>query len=196
AGNVWFDEEFANALGELIPPAPPTVKTEPASAVSQTSATLNATVNPNGSEVSECKLEYGTTTSYGSSAPCAPAPGSGTANVAVSAALTGLSANPTSHSRISATISGGTSTGVDQTLKTLPTAPTVKTEPASAVAQTTATLNATVNPNGSERSEERRVGKKTRSYGKTAECKKTPGSGTANVAVSATDSTISANTTY
>ena len=39
--------------------------TEAASSVTQTSATLNATVNPNGGEVSECKFEYGTTTAYG-----------------------------------------------------------------------------------------------------------------------------------
>ena len=39
--------------------------TEPASSVTQTSATLNATVNPNGQTVSDCHFEYGTTTSYG-----------------------------------------------------------------------------------------------------------------------------------
>src|SRR5207249_3815976 len=150
AGNVWFDEEFANAIGELIPPAAPTVKTEPASAVSQTTATLNATVNPNGGEVTKCEFEYGTTTSYGKTAPCTPAPGSGTANVAVSAAVSSLSANTTYHLRILAKNAGGTSTGADETLKTLPSAPTVKTEPASAVSQTTATLKATVNPNGTE----------------------------------------------
>ena len=44
--------------------ATPTVVTKPASSVTQTAATLNATVNPNNAEVSECKLEYGTTTSY------------------------------------------------------------------------------------------------------------------------------------
>src|SRR5207245_1193814 len=43
---------------------PPTVKTEPASAVAPTAATLNALVNPNGSEVTECTLEYGTAIPY------------------------------------------------------------------------------------------------------------------------------------
>jgi len=66
---------------------PPTVTTEQASSVTQTSATLEATVNPNGGEVSECELEYGSTTFYGSSAPCTPSPGSGTAAVAVSASV-------------------------------------------------------------------------------------------------------------
>ena len=45
-------------------PNPPTVVTEgAASAVAQTVATLNATVNPNGGEVSKCEFEYGTSES-------------------------------------------------------------------------------------------------------------------------------------
>jgi hypothetical protein len=36
----------------------PTVKTEPASSVAKTTAALKALVNPNGSEVAECRLEY------------------------------------------------------------------------------------------------------------------------------------------
>src|SRR5208283_5255786 len=63
--------------------APPTVETQPASAITQTTATLNATVNPNGSEVSECKFEYGPSKSYGKSVPCSLAPGSGFTAVSV-----------------------------------------------------------------------------------------------------------------
>src|SRR5437588_399954 len=107
---------------------PPTVKTEPASSVATTSATLNAQVNPNGSEVTECKLEYGTSTTYSSSAACTPAPGSGTGNVAVSAAVSGLTENTTYHFRVVAKNAGGTSEGADETLKTkvTPVKPTVK----------------------------------------------------------------------
>ena len=135
------------------PPNAPTVVTKPASAVAQTTATLNATVNPNGGEVSECKFEYGTTNSYGSSVVVRLAAGIGTSPVAVSASITGLTANTTYHFRISATNSSGTSKGSDETFKTLPNAPTVVTKAASSVTQTTATLNATVNPNGGEVSE-------------------------------------------
>ena len=85
-------------------------------------------MNPNGGEVSECKFEYGTTEAYGSTASCASLPGSGNSAVAVSAAVTGLTANTTYHFRISATNAGGTSKGSDQTFKTLPNAPTVVTE--------------------------------------------------------------------
>src|SRR5205807_614222 len=110
------------------PPNPPTVATERAEAVRQTAATLKATVNPNGGEVGECTLEYGTTTSYGSNSPCAPAPGSGTSPVAVSASVTGLSPNTTYHFRIAASNSGGSSAGSDMTLKTPSSPPTVATE--------------------------------------------------------------------
>src|SRR2546421_7782560 len=70
---------------------PPTVKTEPANPVAQTSATLNGVVNPNGSEVTECKFEYGTTTAYDKTATCPPPPGSGSSNVAVATAISSLS---------------------------------------------------------------------------------------------------------
>ncbi len=53
-------------------PNPPTVVTERAASVdAQTVATLNATVNPNGGEVSKCEFEYGTTDRYGNEATCA-----------------------------------------------------------------------------------------------------------------------------
>ena len=99
--------------------ATPVVLTEPASSIGQTTATLNATVNPRGLEVGECELEYGTTRSYGASAPCAPAPGSGTSAVAVSASLTGLKNNTTYHFRVLASSPGGTSYGSDETFRTL-----------------------------------------------------------------------------
>jgi hypothetical protein len=174
----------------------PTVVTGAASAITQTSATLNATVNPNGGTVSECKFEYGTTTGYGQSASCASLPGSGTSPVAVSAPVTGLTANTTYHFRVSATNAGGTSTGSDETFKTLPNAPTVVTGAASAITQTSATLNATVNPNGGAVSECKLEYGTTNSYGQSASCASLPGSGTSPVAVSAPVTGLTANTTY
>ena len=175
---------------------PPAVETGAASSATQTTATLNATVNPNEGAVSDCHFEYGTSTSYGSSAPCASLPGSGSSPVAVSASLAGLSANTTYHFRILATNSGGTSSGGDQTLTTLTNPPTVQTGAASSPAQTTATLNATVNPNGATVSDCHFEYGTTTSYGSSAPCASLPGSGSSAVAVSAQLEGLSANTTY
>jgi hypothetical protein len=99
-------------------PNAPAVVTGAASSISQSAATLNATVNPNGREVSDCKFEYGTTASYGSSAPCSPSPGSGSSSVAVSASIAGLSESSTYHFRVVATNSVGTSYGADREFMT------------------------------------------------------------------------------
>ena len=109
----------------LTEPTAPTLETEAASDVSQTAATLNATVNPNGEPVSDCHFEYGTSTSYGLSLPCSSLPGSENSPVAVSASLTGLSLNTTYHFRIVATNATGTSEGADQTFTTQPNTPAI-----------------------------------------------------------------------
>jgi hypothetical protein len=104
----------------LTTPPEPTVATGSASSIGQTSATLGATVNPNGVAVTKCEFQYGTSTSYGSSAPCSSLPGSGTSAVPVSANITGLAANTTYHFKVVATNSGWTSEGKDEKLTTAP----------------------------------------------------------------------------
>jgi hypothetical protein len=93
-------------------------KSNAVSLLTQTSATLNARVNPDGQTVTECELEYGTSTSYGSKAPCKSRPGSGTSPVAVSAKVTALTPNTEYHFGISATNSSGTGQGADVTFRT------------------------------------------------------------------------------
>jgi hypothetical protein len=173
----------------------PTVVTGAASPVTQTSETLNATVNPNGGAVSECKLEYGRTLPSASSVPCTPSPGSGTTAVAVSATVTGLLANTTYRFRIVATSPGGTSQGTEQAFSTLPNSPTAETIAPSSVTQTSATLNATVNPNGGEVTECKIEYGTTLASASRAPCTPSP-TGTTEVAVSASVTGLFANTTY
>jgi virginiamycin B lyase len=111
-----------------------------------TSARLNGSVNPNGSEVSECVFEYGTTEAYGQSEACSPAPGSGYSAVAVSASLTKLAADTTYHYRVSATNAFGTSHGADETLTTLLSSESASTEKSQeSVTVTDKELTATAN---------------------------------------------------
>jgi hypothetical protein len=103
----------------------PSVVTEAASAVAQSTGTLNATVNPNGQTVTDCHFEYGPTDLYGSVAPCEPSPGSGAGAVGVSASLLGLNPKSPYHFRVVATNEAATNYGSDRTFETLPIAPAV-----------------------------------------------------------------------
>ena len=85
-------------------------------ALGASSATLNAQVNPKGLQLTDCHFEYGTDSSYGQTAPCVPGAGlipADSSDHAVSAAITGLSANTAYHWRIVAQDVNGTSTAVD-----------------------------------------------------------------------------------
>jgi hypothetical protein len=126
----------------------PDVTTGTASNLQATSATLSGTVNPSGVPLSECKFEYGTTSAYGQSAPCAESPaeiGSGSSPVPVHADLTGLS-SPTYHYRLVAANANGERQGEDQAF-TIPF-PVIEAEFVKDVASTSATLHAYINPTG------------------------------------------------
>lgn len=102
----------------------PVVITQAASAVTQTSATLNASVNPSGGAVTRCVFEFG---SFGAFIPCAALPAPGQSPVPVSAALRGLNPGTTYSFRIAATNASGTTYGAVQPFTTQPatTAPPV-----------------------------------------------------------------------
>jgi hypothetical protein len=110
---------------ETLPALPPTVVTEAALSVTQTTATLRGKVNPHGGLVSSCSFEFGTSLSYGSSIACATLPGPVTTQAAVSASLTGLAAGTTYHYRLVAETNAGASGGDDLELTTVsaPVAP-------------------------------------------------------------------------
>jgi hypothetical protein len=122
----------------------PFVETKPPTSVTEEGATLNGVVNPNGAET-KYYFEYGETTSYGKKTAEASA-GSGTSNLEVSKAITGLSLLKTYHFRVVATNSNGTTDGSDESFGR----PSAATKLAVRTSGTGATLCGAVTPNGLE----------------------------------------------
>jgi hypothetical protein len=92
---------------EYTPLSPPTVSAGGAANVTSTSATLEGSVNPNGSET-HYYFEYGETPGYGNRTAEGSA-GSGTTAVPVSAALSGLNREKLYYYRLVASNAAGTS---------------------------------------------------------------------------------------
>jgi hypothetical protein len=164
----------------------PFAATQGANSRSKESATLHASVLPNGHEITECVFEWGEEMPFlEGSAPCATAPGSGSTPVEVSAQISGLRAGETYLYRIRVANAVGTSYGTPRRFRA--GAPTVVTREASEVTSSTATLNGTVNPNGIEVTEcfFYLGGIMNGGFGQTVPCTSLPGSGDVPVAVSA-----------
>jgi hypothetical protein len=129
------------------PQREPTLTPGDPTAITGSSTTLNAKVDPETIEVTDCHFEYGTTASYGNSAPCAPDPGSGSGDVAVHGDISGLNGGTTYHFRIVAENSEGFSAaGPDQTLITK--GPRISAQTVEAVGNSDVTLSAKINPAG------------------------------------------------
>ena len=143
-GNLWFSE-MANPGRIATMTVAPKVTGGAASAVSEQSATLGASVGPN-SQATTYRFEYGTTTAYGSQTSSSSA-GSGASSAPVSSSVNGLSPATLYHFRALATNATGTTYGADQTFTTT-TPPTATTQPAVAVGLTGATLTGSINPKG------------------------------------------------
>ena len=98
--------------GNVLIPIPPTVTTDSATSVTSTSATLNGTINPNGSNTTYY-FEYGADTSYGLTTETMSA-GSRTIAISVNENISDLNPNDIYHYRIRATNNYGTSYGSDR----------------------------------------------------------------------------------
>ena len=97
----------------------PEAVSAPASEVSATEATLNATVAPNDGTLSQCEILYGPTVAYGQSAPCASTPSPSGGSQSVHARVSGLAADSAYHFALLATNPGGTAVSADATFTTL-----------------------------------------------------------------------------
>lgn len=89
---------------------PPTAVASPATAITNTSATLNAGVNPRGTDT-DVSFDYGLTAAYGTTIAATPATVTGVNATAVSAAISGLAPNTLYYYRVSAANFFGTSYG-------------------------------------------------------------------------------------
>ncbi len=133
----------------------PTLTTQAATSVTETTATLNATITNGGtSNVTERGFQYGPTTSYGQTlTQTAGAPYStGTFTGSISS----LTCGTTYHFRSYATNTTGTSYGEDVSFTANACrAPSMSTQAATSVTETTATLNGTITDTGSSSVTER-----------------------------------------
>ncbi len=174
----------------------PTAATNAATNITENSATLNGTVNPNNSST-DILFEYGTTTSYGNQIASTIGSASGDLDITVSVNLTGLQSNTTYHFRISATNGVGTNAGSDMSFTTSGSTaqPTVISASATNITSNSAVLIGLVNPNSLTTAVSFQYGTTT-SYDNQIGANESPISGGNNVSISANVSGLQANTTY
>jgi len=124
----------------------PTAGTPIVSSVSATSANLSATVNMNGQSGSHY-FEYSTNADMSSATPLSTSESScSSTDASVTGSLSGLNGGTTYYVRLRATNPTGTESSAIASFNTPAPVPVVAA--ASSVGTTTATLNGTVNPNG------------------------------------------------
>lgn len=171
-----------------------TISTLPATDVTQTTATLNGSVNPNGKST-DTYFQYGPTTAYGFTTTTNAA-GSGSSTLSISTAVTELPSQSTWHFRLVGVSEGRTIPGSDRTFTTLgtPHPPDVTTGSAYDLTFTSARLQATLNPRGASTTYWFKYGK-TSAYGLNTKSQQA-GSGTASIGVSADLSSLTPKTTY
>ena len=106
-----------NAIALSRSASAPTAATGAAGGVFTTTATLAGSINANGADTT-VTFQYGLTTSYGSTVTAAQSPVTGETDVAVSAAVSGLTPGTTYHYRVVGQNFQGTTPGADATFTT------------------------------------------------------------------------------
>ena len=119
--NNWVENAAVNYTIRVswtvpVPASPPSVTTDAATDMSQTGATLNALVNPQGLETI-VYFEYGPDQGYGNTTPPVDV-GSGTTELLVDAPISGLACGQAFHFRAVVTNAIGTREGEDEILQT------------------------------------------------------------------------------
>ena len=129
--------------------AAPTVTTLSVTNVTATSATLRATVNPNGLLTSYL-FQYGETVAYGEYSSGGSISAGSFSSQTVYITVTGLSPLTTYHYRVKAGNSSGMQCGTDRTFTTLSEAgpPSATTYAATGISENQATMRGFVQPNG------------------------------------------------
>ncbi len=184
----------------IVTPPPPgpfvLLESEQAGEVQPTSATLSATVNPEGPEASNCHFEYGTSTAYGQSTPEAELTGAPFEDQPISAPLTGLTPSSTYHFRAACeNAAKEATTGPDETFTTLPPV-SIEASFASQVNATSARLGAQLNPHG-VKSEYRFEYGLTTAYGQSAPIPDgSTGAGSTPITVESLIQELTPSTTY
>lgn len=188
-GTNYSDDIVFSTLGQA-----PSVTTIASESITTVTAQLKGSVNPNY-VLSDVIFEYGTTTNYSSSITAAQSPVSGSTNTIVSANILGLSPRTQYHYRIKATNSLGTSYGNDMTFTTLGNLPTATTLSFSNISESSAKLNATVNPNFLSTTIYFEFGTNT-SYGSVVTASQSPLTGSTNTNTSAIITGLTAGVEY
>ncbi len=181
----------------------PTATIKPTSPIGQVTATLQASVNPSGHTVLECKFEYTNDADFqvngfsnATGKQCSSAP-NGASSTATSAQVSGLSPATLYRYRAKASTFAGTVTSSEGTFETLPATPaTVTTEPPLSVNQNAATLKGKVNPHGGSVSSCRFEYGTSVAYGTNLSCPVLPEPVTTDVAESRSVSGLAPGTTY
>jgi hypothetical protein len=117
ADDYIFTKDAAGVVAAVIEPGPPIPTTGAPTAVADHAATVSGTVDPHLNDTM-WSVEYGRTSSYGSTTAGAQVPASTVGAAPVAGALTDLKASTTYHYRVVASNAAGIAAGQDMTFTT------------------------------------------------------------------------------